>query len=169
MITQDTSGLLPLPDDYEGHVLVLHPDKLGARWQLPKFQLIECRGGFGCKPDKIGSKVFGTFLADGEDTQYRRGDFIGEASETMIADALADTRQAAPIDPTQRAFLVIGKNLSWGRADTLEAAKKNCRVNGMPIYGFHCHPETYLTDFGMLAWPKGCERPVEVWKRKGVK
>lgn len=31
-------------------------------------------GGFGADPDSSGTKVFGTFLCDGEQTWVRRGD-----------------------------------------------------------------------------------------------
>lgn len=34
----------------------------------------KCESGFGCDPDGAGTKVFGTFLVDGEHTWIRRSD-----------------------------------------------------------------------------------------------
>ena len=70
--------LLPLPDDMTGKCCVLKPNALGKRWQLAKYQLVAVTGGFGCKVDSLGSKVFGHHLADEEDCQYTRSE-IGRA------------------------------------------------------------------------------------------
>ena len=42
--------------------------------------------GFGCDPDKLGTKVFGEFLKDGEETCFTRSDFLGVADESQIPE-----------------------------------------------------------------------------------
>ena len=37
-------------------------------------RIFKCESGFGCDPDSAGTKVFGTFLSDGEKTWIRRSD-----------------------------------------------------------------------------------------------
>lgn len=145
-----------------GRVVVLRPDVLGKRWQKTKFQLIKAHGGFGCDPEKLGTKVFGTCLADNEEVTYQRGDFLGFATEEQIEKALAEEGGELPLDPTDMCFLAIGKGY-WGRAETLALAKKNCQ--GKAMIAFRCHVETQVNDIGYLTWPHGCPEPVEVWKK----
>ena len=63
--------------DYEGKVLVLKGDVLKDQYKTPENQLFLAEGGFGCRPDSRGRKVFGKFLKDGEDTHFYREDFAG--------------------------------------------------------------------------------------------
>ena len=49
---------------------------------LEGFGGLEAGGGFG----DIGTKVFGDFLYDGEDTHFHRGAFIGIADESKLPD-----------------------------------------------------------------------------------
>ena len=159
--------LLPLPDDMTGKCCVLKPTALGKRWQLAKFQLVAVTGGFGCKADSLGSKVFGHHLADEEDCQYTRSDFIGEATPELIEACLSDTRTEAPFDPNDKCYLVIGTGMTYGRAADLKTAKANCkRVGGKPMVAYHCHAETYINDMAMMCWSKKAEAPVEVWRSK---
>lgn len=72
-----------LKENVEGKVLILHLNRLSANYQKPKYQLVRAIGGFGCKPDTIGTKVFVEFLEDGEHGTFRRGDFIGVAKDEL--------------------------------------------------------------------------------------
>ncbi len=153
---------LPFPSDMTDKVCVIRADALGARWQKPKFQLVRVTGGFGCKLENTGSKVFGTTIADGENWSGRRSDFIGEASPELISECLADLEGELPLDPTQMMYLAIGDG-AWGKGDTLEAAKKVCkRAGGKPRIAYHCHVETWVGDFA-IHWPDGAPEPVRVW------
>lgn len=161
MFTKDQ--LAPLPDVYEG-VFVLRADKLGKRFQLPKFQLVQILGGFGCEPGNLGSKVSVRFLADDESCFYRRGDFLGVPSQQQIDEALADPREEAPLDPTDMVYLAAGQG-AWGKAATLEEAKEKCNVaGGEPSVAFYCHAETQVTDWGSIQWPRGMPEPQQVWE-----
>ena len=42
--------------------------------------------GFGCEPDKLGTKVFGEFLKDAEETCFTRSDFLGVADESQLPE-----------------------------------------------------------------------------------
>lgn len=64
--------------DFVGKVMVLNPTMLKDSCKSGDFQLVFCTGGFGCSPTASGRKVYGEFLADGENCQYQRDDFIGE-------------------------------------------------------------------------------------------
>lgn len=70
------------PQDYTGKLLIIRADVLQEENRTPENQLFLASGGFGCSPDKIGRKVMGKFLVDGEKTHFYRQDFIG-----VIADA----------------------------------------------------------------------------------
>ena len=74
------------PMNYEDKLLVLSPDVLKDEYKTPKDQLFLAKGGFGCHPDKIGTKVFGYFLKDGENTHFARGDFLGVLKDEYIPD-----------------------------------------------------------------------------------
>jgi hypothetical protein len=63
--------------DYEGAVLVLNPEVLKPQYRTAANQLWRAFGGFGCDPDNIGTKVFARCLSDGEETSWRRWDFLG--------------------------------------------------------------------------------------------
>lgn len=70
--------------DFEGKVMVLCPDVLNERHKTRDEQLFYCVGGFGCSPGKTGRKVMGQFLADGEQTNFYRQDFLGEAKAELL-------------------------------------------------------------------------------------
>lgn len=72
--------------DYEGKVLVLKGDVLKDRYKTPEDQLFLADGGFGCRPNSRGRKVFGKFLKDGEDTHFYREDFAGILKEEYLPD-----------------------------------------------------------------------------------
>ncbi len=72
------------PQDYTGKLLILKPEVLKEECRTPENQLFFATGGFGCSPDNIGSKVFGKFLSDGEETHFYRFDFIGIISNEFL-------------------------------------------------------------------------------------
>jgi hypothetical protein len=162
--------LRPLPDDMTGTVCVLRPTALGKRWQLAKFQLVFISGGFGCKVASLGSKVFGHHLADDEDCQFTRQDFIGQATAELIEACMADTRSELPIDPTETCYMAIGTGMTYAKRETIGEAKAAVkRLGGKTVVVFKCHPETYINDMASLTWPRAVPEPVEVWKSKGYK
>ena len=63
--------------DYTGKVVVIDPHVLSDEYKWPETQLFYARCGFGCKPNSLGRKVFGTFLSDGEETYYLRSEILG--------------------------------------------------------------------------------------------
>ena len=73
-------------ENYEDRVLILRPSIFKDEFKKPEFQLFYATCGNGCNPNASGTKVFGFFIADGEETNYRRGDFIGVMAENLIPD-----------------------------------------------------------------------------------
>ena len=160
IIDSNNPDLLPLPEDYTNQVLVLSTKSLNKRYHISRYQLVKCTGGFGAKPDTFGSKVFGYYLADNEDGQWRRGDFIGAASDALIRFALADKAEPIPIDPSERCYMVIGHGY-YAKGQTLDEAKKNLRkLSGSrkkPVAAYYTHPEAYVNDIGFVQYPKDTE------------
>ena len=74
------------PQDYTGKLLILRDTSLKEEYRTPENQLFLAESGFGCSPDKIGRKVFGHFLSDGEKSQFYREDFIGVNADEHIPD-----------------------------------------------------------------------------------
>ncbi len=73
-------------ENYENRVLILRPSVLRDEYKTPENQLFYAQCGNGCDPDAIGTKVFGFFLSDGEETNYRRANFIGVMDDKFIPD-----------------------------------------------------------------------------------
>lgn len=63
--------------DYTGKVVVIRPSSLADEYKNPDYQLFYASGGNGCRPDALGTKVFGQYLKDGEKDCYVRGDILG--------------------------------------------------------------------------------------------
>jgi len=74
------------PQDYTGKLLILRDTSLSEEYRTPENQLFLAESGFGCDVDKIGRKVFGHFLSDGEKAQFYREDFIGVIADEHIPD-----------------------------------------------------------------------------------
>ena len=66
---------------YENQLLILDPFLLNEDYKHGDYQLFYARSGNGCDESKIGRKVFGEFLKDGEKTSFYRNDFLGIADE----------------------------------------------------------------------------------------
>ncbi len=69
---------------YENRLLILKPGSLKEEYRHAEFQYFYARAGFGCDPTKLGTKVFGEFLCDGEKASFRRCDFLGIADENKL-------------------------------------------------------------------------------------
>lgn len=82
----DSTHCYAEPMNYTGKVVVLRPQILKDKYKTPEDQLFYAQGGNGCKPDALGTKVFGQCLKDGEETYYRRGDIIGVLKLDFIPD-----------------------------------------------------------------------------------
>ena len=87
--------------EYTDKLLVLKPEILKDQYKNPVCQLFFAESGFGCYPDKIGSKVFGRFLCDGERAQFWRSDFEGIADYKYVPD-WAMTRLHDLVDPKMK-------------------------------------------------------------------
>ena len=77
-------------ENYEGRVLILRPYILKDEYKTPENQLFFATCGNGCDPDAIGTKVFGFFVSDGEETNYRRANFIGVMDDKFLPDWAKD-------------------------------------------------------------------------------
>ena len=71
-------------NNYAEKLLILKPEVLKEEFRQPFFQYFYAQSGFGCYPDKLGGKVYGKFLADGENGQFRRSDFLGVADPEQL-------------------------------------------------------------------------------------
>lgn len=76
--------------DYTGKVMVVSTRELKEDYKAPDYQLVLCSGGFGCKPEASGRKVYGKFLFDDEQCQFERADFVGELKQELWPDWLKE-------------------------------------------------------------------------------
>ena len=72
--------------NYQNKVVVLSPNALVEECKTPDNQLFFATGGFGCHPDKMGRKVYGYFLNDGEHTHFNRSEIIGVLKDEFLPD-----------------------------------------------------------------------------------
>lgn len=70
--------------DFKGKIIALRDTSLKESARTPENQLFYAEAGFGCDPSKIGSKVYGVFLSDGEQCSMHRADFLGVIDEAYI-------------------------------------------------------------------------------------
>lgn len=75
----DTKGL-----DFTDKIMILKPNTLKDEYKTRDDQLFLAKSGFGCDPKSLGTKVFGIFLKDGEQTSFNRQDFLGEAKKELL-------------------------------------------------------------------------------------
>lgn len=89
--------------NYEGKVLIISPNRLNDEYKTPEDQLFVAKGGFGCYPEKIGRKVFGYFLKDGEETSFDRGAFLGVIRDECLPQWASEklSAQADGIDESE--------------------------------------------------------------------
>lgn len=79
--------------DYTDRILVLNPSVLKDECKAPQNQLFYATHGNGCRPDSLGTKVFGFHVSDGEKTYYRRTDFVGALKEKLIPEWAKENTQ----------------------------------------------------------------------------
>lgn len=85
--------------DYTDRILVLDPSVLKDECKTPQDQLFYATHGNGCRPDSLGTKVFGFHVSDGEKGYYRRDEFIGALKEELIPEwAQENTRKYLEAD-----------------------------------------------------------------------
>ena len=80
--------------DYTGKLLVMKPETLKEEFRTPENQLFFATGGFGCRPNASGRRVFGIFLSDGEQTSFYRQDFLGVIADEHIPEWAREKLQA---------------------------------------------------------------------------
>ena len=76
--------------DYTGKIVVLRADNFKDQYKSPEYQLFLAESGFGCSPTATGTKIFGRFLKDGEQTNFRRADVIGVLKTELIPQWAAE-------------------------------------------------------------------------------
>ena len=79
--------------DYTCRYLVLDPSVLKDECKTPQDQLFYATHGNGCRPDSLGTKVFGFHVTDGEKTYYRRTEFSGALKEELIPEWAKENTQ----------------------------------------------------------------------------
>jgi hypothetical protein len=72
-------------ENYEGKFVILRPDFLDTAYRTAEFQLFKAQSGFGCYPDKLGSKVYGYYVSDHDKGSTRREYILGVATDEAIA------------------------------------------------------------------------------------
>lgn len=83
----DNSHCIPATGlDFENKILVLNPFGIKDEYKKPEYQLFYAQSGFGCSPSARGRKVFGTFLYDGERTNFDRSRFFGTLKPELIPE-----------------------------------------------------------------------------------
>lgn len=167
LIDHTTQGLLPLQGDLTNQILVIRWELLHRRYQLPRFQLIKAKGGFGCREDSSG-KIFGVCIADASSIAGRRADFIGIATTDLINRAMADTTPVPNIDLSLREYMLVARDGSTERGDSIEQARQRLKLitSAAIIHAYQVHPESRMTEFGFISYPDGAP-PTEVKIRKG--
>ena len=79
--------------DYTDRIVVLDPSILKDECKTPQDQLFYAESGNGCRPDSLGTKVFGFHVSDGEKGYYRRTDFIGALKEEFVPEWAQENTQ----------------------------------------------------------------------------
>lgn len=169
LIQKGDEGLRPLVGDLNGQTLVLAHTKLHRRYQLPRFQIFNAIGGFGCQENSLGRAVFGHHPADGENARWSRNDFIGIATAELVARAMADVTPVEPVNLAERCFLLVSADGNYVMGDTPTQAMERLRriTKAKVMHSFIAHPETQINEIGLMTWPEGAA-PAEVkLKKKG--
>lgn len=168
LIDETAQGLLPLQGDLTGQVLVLKWHLLQRRFQLPRFQLIKAKGGFGCQEGSPG-KVYGICIADSANVWGRRDDFIGIATTDLVNQAMADPSAVASIDLSLREYMLVARDGSSERGATIEEARQRLSLitSSSVTTAYQVHPESRINEFGFITHPEGAP-PIEVRIRKGT-
>lgn len=136
----DNNKCLSDDKEYAEKLLLLKPTTLKDEFRRPFFQYFYAQSGFGCYPDKLGGKVYGKFLADGENGQFRRSDFLGVADPEKLPQ-WAQKRLEQLIAPKMRIRVFqINEKLDKNRLEFMDhdTAMKNGGVDAniyRQVYG----------------------------------
>lgn len=80
-----------------GKFVYLTPGRIAAGMS-PANRVFYAKGGFGCEPDTLGTKVFGRFCVDGSEGYVRRSEVMGILTPDE-ADAIVESNT----EPTLKA------------------------------------------------------------------
>lgn len=72
--------------DYTGQVVVLDPTIFKDEYKQPERQLFLAKFGNGCRPDALGTKVYGHHLHNGKECYYRRSEILGVMKLDLVPD-----------------------------------------------------------------------------------
>lgn len=72
--------------DYTGKIVVIKPTVLKDEYKTPKGQLFFAESGNGCRPNSIGTKVYGFHPDNGDKGYYRRYDIIGALKDEYLPE-----------------------------------------------------------------------------------
>lgn len=72
--------------DFEDKLVIIKGSALKDEYKTPENQLYYANGGFGCKPNSLGAKVFGFHVIDGDNGYYTRSSIEGVIDEQYIPD-----------------------------------------------------------------------------------
>ena len=72
--------------DYTGKIVAVRADVLKDDCKTPENQLLYATGGFGCKPDTLGTKVYGRYLKDGGKDCFRRSEIWGVVKLNLLPE-----------------------------------------------------------------------------------
>ena len=98
--------------DFENKILVLNPFGIKDEYKKPEYQLFFTQSGFGCSPTASGRKVFGTFLYDGEKTNFDRSRFLGVLKPEHIPDWAKEKANALQKPSVRKQLTEIPKQKS---------------------------------------------------------
>ena len=76
-------------ENLEGRYIILKEEFFKSEFRDEKYQIVLCKGGFGCDPNKIGNAIFVTELNSDPET-YRiercNRDILGFAKDSVVAE-----------------------------------------------------------------------------------
>jgi hypothetical protein len=73
-------------DDFTNKILVLKANELKEQYRTPENQLFYAYDGFGCNPNALGTRVYGCFVSDMEETSFRRCAFEGVLKDECMPE-----------------------------------------------------------------------------------
>ena len=72
--------------NYSGQVVVLDPTIFKDEYKKPENQLFYAKFGNGCRPDALGTKVYGQCLHSGRECYYRRSEILGVMKLELVPE-----------------------------------------------------------------------------------
>lgn len=76
-------------ENLQGRFVILKPEFFKAEYRDEKYQLVQCRGGFGCDPTKMGNCIMVEEVIDNPET-YRiercNHDILGFAKDSVVME-----------------------------------------------------------------------------------